>query len=784
MKKERQKFISQVEQVAVQSRGQQLLYPPIEKINTIIVDNFPALGKLAAMRFLEWAQNNEGWTISLPTGKTPEHFIKWVNYLLNHWRDKKVQKLLEDSGVNPAQKPDMKSFHFIQIDEFYPINSSQHNSFYYYVNRFYIKGFNLDPKKALLINPNTIGLYDDWDLDDVWPSQIVDLSLRTRYPANFLESRQKSVLEAVDQFCSDYETKIRALGGIGFFLGGIGPDGHIGFNVKGSDHYSTTRLTPTNYETQAAAASDLGGIEISGNRLVITIGLQTIIYNPQTVAIIIAAGEAKAQVIKEAIQSEKSNQVPASVLQDLPNACFYITRGAAKLLTERRYMELKNAETISKQNKEQIISDLAIDKHKKITELTKADMQSIRSSKLLLEGEGSHISKLLAQTEAEFIARIDKALIPLTNKTFLHTAPHHDDIMLGYLPFLIRLMREPSNVHYFNYLTSGFTAVTNKFMLKQLRKAQFFLKEPYFKELIKENYFDPIDMHFRNRDVFQYLDGLAAQDHNAMDEGEARRLLRNLVEIFEEDSFENLKNRIEELANYFETQYPGKKDLPYIQQLKGMTREWEADILWGYFGFTCKSIIHSRLGFYKGDIFTEEPTHERDVKPILETLKKIRPDVVTVAFDPEGSGPDTHYKVLQAVTAALKEYQKENGKTNLQVWGYRNVWFRFHPSEANLYIPVTHNTRAILNDAFLNAFTSQRDASFPSYEYNGPFSGLAQKIQVEQYQKMKILLGRDYFYQNPDSRIRSTRGFVFLKIMELDEFYERSMELRKTTENI
>jgi len=784
MKKERQKFISLVEQVAVQSRGQQLLYPPIEKINTIIVDNFPALGKLAAMRFLEWAQNNEGWTISLPTGKTPEHFIKWVNYLLNHWRDKKVQKLLEDSGVNPTQKPDMKSFHFIQIDEFYPINSSQHNSFYYYVNRFYIKGFNLDPKKALLINPNTIGLYDDWDLDDVWPSQIVDLSLRTRYPANFLESRQKSVLEAVDQFCSDYETKIRALGGIGFFLGGIGPDGHIGFNVKGSDHYSTTRLTPTNYETQAAAASDLGGIEISGNRLVITIGLQTIIYNPQTVAIIIAAGEAKAQVIKEAIQSEKSNQVPASVLQDLPNACFYITRGAAKLLTERRYMELKNAETISKQNKEQIISDLAIDKHKKITELTKADMQSIRSSKLLLEGEGAHISKLLAQTEAEFIARIDKALIPLTNKTFLHTAPHHDDIMLGYLPFLIRLMREPSNVHYFNYLTSGFTAVTNKFMLKQLRKAQFFLKEPYFKELIKENYFDPIDMHFRNRDVFQYLDGLAAQDHNAMDEGEARRLLRNLVEIFEEDSFENLKNRIEELANYFETQYPGKKDLPYIQQLKGMTREWEADILWGYFGFTCKSIIHSRLGFYKGDIFTEEPTHERDVKPILETLKKIRPDVVTVAFDPEGSGPDTHYKVLQAVTAALKEYQKENGKTNLQVWGYRNVWFRFHPSEANLYIPVTHNTRAILNDAFLNAFTSQRDASFPSYEYNGPFSGLAQKIQVEQYQKMKILLGRDYFYQNPDSRIRSTRGFVFLKIMELDEFYERSMELRKTTENI
>ena len=89
-----------------------------------------------------------------------------------------------------------------------------------------------------------------------------------------------------------------------------------------------------------------------------------------------------------------------------------------------------------------------------------------------------------------------------------------------------------------------------------------------------------------------------------------------------------------------------------------------------------------------------------------------------------------------------------------------------------------------MNDSFLNAFASQRDASFPSYEFNGPFSGLAQKIQVEQYQIMKSLLGRDYFYQNADSRIRSTRGFVYLKKMSLSEFYERSAEIRKFTENI
>ena len=63
-------------------------------------------------------------------------------------------------------------------------------------------------------------------------------------------------------------------------MGGIGPDGHIAFNVRGSDSNSTTRLTLTNFETQATAAIDLGGIEISRNRLkVITIGLGTITHN-------------------------------------------------------------------------------------------------------------------------------------------------------------------------------------------------------------------------------------------------------------------------------------------------------------------------------------------------------------------------------------------------------------------------------------------------------------------------------------------------------------------------
>jgi glucosamine-6-phosphate deaminase len=427
---------------------------------------------------------------------------------------------------------------------------------------------------------------------------------------------------------------------------------------------------------------------------------------------------------------------------------------------------------------------MALEKSKRIVDLAKADMKTIRSSKLLLDRVGDGFTNLLEEIAAEYKSRINQALVMPCNQTLLHTAPHHDDIALGYLPYLVRLMRESTNTHYFNYLTSGFNAVTNSYILRQIQIAQTFLQKPKFRTLIAENYFDPSNIQYRNRDVFQFLDGLAADNTYEMNEGHARRLLRNLVEIFEDDSLDNLLNRIRELTSYFETQYPGKKDLPYIQQLKGMTREWEADIKWGYFGFSCESVIHSRLGFYKGDIFTEEPTIDRDVQPILNNLRKIKPTIVSVAFDPEGSGPDTHYKVLQAVSTALRLYEKETGRSDIKVWGYRNVWYRYHPSEANLFIPVTHNTRAILDHVFLNSFGSQKEASFPSYEFDGPFSGLAQKIQVEQYQFMKTLLGRDFFYQNPDSRIRSTRGFVYLKVMDLPEFYERTSELKKMTENV
>jgi glucosamine-6-phosphate deaminase len=332
-------------------------------------------------------------------------------------------------------------------------------------------------------------------------------------------------------------------------------------------------------------------------------------------------------------------------------------------------------------------------------------------------------------------------------------------------------------------LTSGFTSVTNDFMKKQLRDVLSFIKTPAFRELLEEGYFrknDPVD---RNRDVWCYLDGVASRDEEVKAEGCVRRLLRNLIELFDESFLLNIKDRVEELVAYFEEAYPGKQDPAYIQKLKGMCREWEVECLWGYYGWKCDNVRHLRLGFYTGDIFNKEPELGSDVMPIVQTMKDVNPDIITVALDPEGSGPDTHYKVLQAIAEALKIHEKQTGRKDIKVWGYRNVWYRFDPSEANIFVPVSLCMFSVMEQAFHNAFLSQRDASFPSYEYDGPFSQLAQRIQVEQYEKIKSCLGREWFYDHASPLIRATRGFVFLKEMEPEEFYQSCRQLKRSIEN-
>ena len=658
-------------------------YGPNEQMDVIVTKSFPDLGRLAALRFLEFVQTKPDGVVSLPTGKTPEYFIKWVQHLLAGWDTPAVTELRNEYGLKDS-KPRMEQLRFVQMDDFFPISPNQSNSFNYYIRKYYVKGFGLDPANCLLI-----------DTSHIVSAESADFSRPDWETAN------AEVIHRVNEYCIEYERKIQQLGGIDLFIGGIGPDGHIAFNVRGSRFDSVTRLTTLNYESLASSAAEtLGGMTAARRKAVITIGMRTITVKPGCASIIFAAGEAKAEVVGSAVQDTvDETRCPAHALRRLPHAVFYVTQGAAKLLLHRQPLQVS------------------------------LDPESV-------------MAKLRRGREV----MADKGL------KFLHTEPHHDDIMLGYLPYILSSRSARDRLDVFACGTSGFNSVSNGRLL----------------ELIGDVTGLPAETS-RQDDVDLVAVGIQTQDEQKHRAAFAQRFARDVADLFLNNNC--LAEQLEEIKQYLLSLSPGVKDesRPAVQALKGRCREFEAEALWGTLGWDMGVIHHLRLGFYTSDIFAPQPVFSRDSQPVLDLLLATSPDVVTVTLDPESSGPDTHYKVLQAVTAALVRYQELTGK-DVTVWGYRNVWYKFDLAEADILIPVSQDELDQTSALFTACYQSQKTAEFPSYQLDGPFSSISADIWKRQLEVARQAV-------HPLILEPSARGLIFIKEMTFHELttYSRSL---------
>jgi glucosamine-6-phosphate deaminase len=759
------------------------------KIPVIQVDNYVELGQLTSLRFLEWVSLNPGGVVALPTGRTPEFFIKWMQYYLENWDKEISHGILAKIGFDTKIKPDFKSLHFFQLDEFFPIKPEHERSFTYFVKKYYIEGFGFDPKKTHLINTyhfseaqrKAVG--EIQNIDSVFPDGIIDLGLRIKKPSNEQELLKHKTIKVFDEFCGKYEEEIRNLGGIGFFLGGIGPDGHIAFNVRGSSHHSHTRLTNINYETQAAAASDLGGIEVVRKKAVITMGLETITYNPQAVAVIIAAGESKSQVVADAVQKEASLEFPGSSLQKLPNARFFITRSSnIKLkLTDKNIKKLFADKQYSPEYIEKLVVKGAEVKNISLMEMTKLNQEQavkeVGEWKLACELSGKTLEKLAEETYNNLVAKIEAGIkIPL-NQQIVHTAPHHDDIELAYFPLLHHLVRSEFNNNHFCYCTSGFTAVTNTYVNECLSHLLGLLSAGKLKKLMENGRL--ADYKYAQDDITGYLNGIAAQNIDLQQYYKSTRLARLFMNHLKIKDLGILETQVKELRDMVVSLEPGRKEPDILHLIKGWLREFEAELVWAHFGITMDHVSHLRLHFYSDDIFPSYPDFDLDVMPILNMLERIRPTIITLALDPEGSGPDTHYKTLIALADAIDKYVENHPEMNIHIWGYRNIWSRYEPTGVNKIIPVSLNAFAVLHNMFVSCFTSQKSASFPSFELDGTFSELAQKIWVDQHNQLLLLLGKDFFYNSPNPMLKRAYGAIFLKDMTYKEFSEHIRGVRR-----
>jgi glucosamine-6-phosphate deaminase len=116
--------------------------------------------------------------------------------------------------------------------------------------------------------------------------------------------------------CAQYEKKMKEVGGVNLFLGGIGPDGHIAFNEPGSSLSSRTRIKTLTYDTIVANSRFFDNDVSKVPKTALTVGVGTVMDAEEVV--IIVNGHNKAQALRHAIEEGVNHMWTISALQMHP----------------------------------------------------------------------------------------------------------------------------------------------------------------------------------------------------------------------------------------------------------------------------------------------------------------------------------------------------------------------------------------------------------------------------------------------------------------------------------
>lgn len=116
----------------------------------------------------------------------------------------------------------------------------------------------------------------------------------------------------IDAECRRYDQRIRQLGGIDIQLLGIGENGHIGFNEPDEVFVPATHPVTLNESTVKANARFFTGADQVPKKAV-TMGMAAIMQAKKI--LLVANGEKKRAVLKQAFWGPVTPKIPASLLQ-------------------------------------------------------------------------------------------------------------------------------------------------------------------------------------------------------------------------------------------------------------------------------------------------------------------------------------------------------------------------------------------------------------------------------------------------------------------------------------
>ena len=482
------------------------------------------------------------------------------------------------------------------LDEYYPMNKENIQSYFYFMHEHLFNHIDILPQNINIPSGTTAS-------------------------------------ENIQQYCIDYDMKIKSLGGLDFQLLGIGRTGHIGFNEPGSHINSGTRSITLDHITRVDAAPSFLGIN-NVPRKAITMGVGTVKRAKRIV--LLGWGISKAAILKETIEGDITSQVPATYLQNHNNTSFILDQGASSELTRIKTPWLASSCEWNEELELKAVVWLSELTKKPFLKLTDKDYNDNGMSDLLAE-EGSAydlnikmFNKLQhtitgwpgGKPNADDTHRPERS--KPERKKIIIFSPHPDDDVISMGGTFDRLVQQGHDVH-IAYQTSGNIAVSNEEALK-------------FAEIA-----------------------------NGLDS----------------NSEEPIK-----IINFINTKSDNELDSTEVRNLKGAIRKSESLGATRYLGVKDENVHFLNLPFYETGTIKKNNLEQDDINIMCDLIAKIKPHQIYAAgdlADPHG----THKVCLDALFKAIDILKPENYMNDCWVWLYRGAWHEWESYEIDMAVPMS-----------------------------------------------------------------------------------------------
>lgn len=450
--------------------------------------------------------------------------------------------------------------------------------------------------------------------------------------------------DQIISFCKGYEEKIKSFEGIDHLLLGLGRSGNIGVNIPGSNINSETRLILLDAQSKKEAVNTFGTIDMVPVSA-ITMGISTMLQAKKIT--LIAWGEDKAKSVKEVVEGEATEEIPASWLQNHNNVSIFTDLNAAYDLTRISKPWLVASCDWTNQLIRRAIVWLCFKVDKPILKLTNKDYQENSLGELLaLYGSAYNVNIKVfndlqhtitgwpgGKPDADDTNRPERAK-PFPKKVIIFS-PHPDDDVISMGGTFQRLVTQKHEVHV-AYQTSGNIAVGDE-------------------------------------EVIRYAS-----------------LILNMIDKYNPED-EVLRKQMNSVLNFLMNEKkPGDNDIADVLFIKGRIRREEATAACRYVGVPEANIKFLDLPFYETGKIAKNPITEADVDIVKAYLESVKPHEVFVAgdlADPHG----THKVCLDAILAAVDELKNEGVEwlNDCRFWMYRGAWAEWEIDYIEMAVPIS-----------------------------------------------------------------------------------------------